>query len=1578
MNPSRLDREGPQNAVHGAAKKAMSSLPTSFHPRKWWSSCFRFALHLGGSFSRFLRSFHRKPATPPVGLGTAVMWPMPLPFPGVCRSSGAQSEKSSCDLQRGINFTIALLNWLHLNRPETCPSEIVLGSSLNKVQWRVVRQIQTTMAAWDEMESITMANMGRAATKIADIESLLGRLHTFAEGVFQEFDESFPDLSGSSRLHGSKQKFSPGLQVESAGNVVGCIPTALASTAKPIIADRLDFQSEPSFDPSPFLDEQCRFIFQDPMSAAKKPDESFQEPPAVRIFGSDKEVWNLLWKLDQSGRLGAVKEEAVYTGFQAGLFSVGKDQNKDRLIFDSRPFNELESPPGRFIGSMASAANLTEIHLKEDQILTMSGTDLREFYYSFLVSKSREARNSLLIQTTPERIQGWRCLSEDLVGYKGVVFLALRTLAMGDTCAVELAQTAHIGILHQLGMISEKNLISMTRAIPRSLFSLGVVIDDLIMFQIVAAGTNLACEETFGKQQMEAALERFESLGLIPHRGKTFFQDETAEFWGAMVEGRRGYVRASLRRVIPVLFATVGVLKLGVCSFGLLETLIGCWTSIFLFRRRLLSIFNVAYEALQRDARQNEVFKLSPGLVEELLLCVGLGPLAATYLRGKDQTQVYCSDASSRSYAVCAATLPVWLQSEVHRFRLRKTVWVKLLSPLKALNRLKGILPPAEELPAGVPLPSHPLWLELATVPQFKCIKKVLTKEGSHINVDELKGILVTERLAAHDSFPSRFFSLADSQVALGAVLKGRSSSLGLNTLLQGSLPVHLGCGMAGSYGFCPSESNCADDPTRNVPVRSPTKCPSSWWPNEVEFSEERRLEMFDDWLASYGTSEWDLSGLPSLDELSGVVDEDPGWKRTKKSKKFFTGCANKKAQRNRTVPLVSAAEFSEAYSSTRETDDSLSAREPTQGQSFSACSSFTPEVSRSQSATVPPASQFRQVPSAELLGLPRLSERAIAALKRVPRAQFIFPKDWKVSNDCRPDFAGYLDLYSGKRGVAKAVSSGKFCWSITFEIELGEQQNVLLEENQKLIAELIASKAVHTCGAAIACRSFSRAVRPPVRSRSCPEGFQQLSAVMQQKVDEGNVHALWLASIIRLCRTSEVRYWVENPDGSFLWWLACWRELGAHIPENSWRVDYCMAGAPWRKRTRIFTDLQVKGERVMCDRSHQHRRLVGWSRVHRKPWTRVAQEYPRRFCAWLSNAILHDAGLLPGRKRVSPSTMAKQTSARIGEAQNPGPRHRGPRQRRPLQTLLNVSLVEPGTELLGERTWESLRRWSLRSMDETCFDSLARCPQTLCLLIECFGQYLYKEGHSLYVLRQLITHVQRWKPSFKGHFAGAWQLVAKWEQVEPLRHRTPLPLVLYKAMLSIGLMWKWYRFSGIMVLAFRGLCRPGEPLAAKRSDLLLARDLVVEDPAVVYLKIQNPKGRRRGIGTVQHTKIVDADSAKFLDWVFHALPRDSSLFPGSAGSFRRRWDKILQFLQVPQSFQITPASLRSGGAIAEYRSNQDLSLIMWRMRIKHMGTLQHYIQEVGAASIFVELPQNSRERVQEAALLCDALFNQF
>jgi len=194
--------------------------------------------------------------------------------------------------------------------------------------------------------------------------------------------------------------------------------------------------------------------------------------------------------------------------------------------------------------------------------------------------------------------------------------------------------------------------------------------------------------------------------------------------------------------------------------------------------------------------------------------------------------------------------------------------------------------------------------------------------------------------------------------------------------------------------------------------------------------------------------------------------------------------------------------------------------------------------------------------------------------------------------------------------------------------------------------------------------------------------------------------------------------------------------------------------------------------------------------------------------------------------------------------------------------------------------------------------------------------------------------------------------------------------------MVTVGILWKWYRWAGVMMIAYEGICRPGEAINALRSDLVLGRDLVVEDISTSYLVIRKPKGRRRGIGSVQHVKIENLEVSLYLDRVFGRLERHEPLFAGSPAAFRTRWDRVLKFLQIPLSLSLTPASLRAGGAISAYRQNQEIAKILWRMRLRHIGTLQHYLQEVGAATIFSELPSRSRFLVENAAILYSAIIS--
>ena len=419
--------------------------------------------------------------------------------------------------------------------------------------------------------------------------------------------------------------------------------------------------------------------------------------------------------------------------------------------------------------------------------------------------------------------------------------------------------------------------------------------------------------------------------------------------------------------------------------------------------------------------------------------------------------------------------------------------------------------------------------------------------------------------------------------------------------------------------------------------------------------------------------------------------------------------------------------------------------------------------------------------------------------------------------------------------------------------------------------------------------------------------------------------------------------------------------------------MDYCRCNCPWRKRTRFLTNCHLRGQSLFCLRDHEHRKLVGWSRIHKACWTRVAQTYPNILCKWISLALLIDAGLRPDRKHINLASICGKIG-RIGEASKPGPRY--PRQSsRPVHLLDNATLiVEAGTELIGSRVWERFRAWCLRSLRVSTFEQLIVCPQTLVELLEAFGRDLFAEGASLYLYRHLLTAVQRWQPDFRPFMSRAWQLVVRWESLDPVRHRTPLPLVLFRAMVSIASLWGWRRFLGIMLLSYFGICRPGEPLGATRFDLLLPRDLVYEQPDVCFLCIRRPKSRRRGLGVVQHAKVTSASVVAALDSVFSGLQAGEPLYAGSPSSFRRRWDAILAALGVPKTLGLTPASMRSGGAITAYRADEDIVKIFWSMRLKSLQTFSHYLQEVGALSVFGELPFDSRLRIERAAELYPVL----
>ena len=410
-------------------------------------------------------------------------------------------------------------------------------------------------------------------------------------------------------------------------------------------------------------------------------------------------------------------------------------------------------------------------------------------------------------------------------------------------------------------------------------------------------------------------------------------------------------------------------------------------------------------------------------------------------------------------------------------------------------------------------------------------------------------------------------------------------------------------------------------------------------------------------------------------------------------------------------------------------------------------------------------------------------------------------------------------------------------------------------------------------------------------------------------------------------------------------------------------KVDYCMFGCPWQKRTRFRTDLHLRDQKLFCSGKLLHVRLRGRCRERGVNYTQLAEPYRRALCHAIATAIGIDCRFLGGlRKKLDISSCARGGHARIGEAANPGPRlGRGPRG----GDLTEVELLEPATIAMRARIWTSFVTWIDEHVGGGVFPWVLGQPSTLVDLLISFGHSAYREGLSLSYYRQLLAHVQRENLAVRPFMSLAWQLVTKWELMEPTNHRPPLPEPILAAMISLGLAWGWNQWTCTLIFSFFGACRVGEVLHASREHLLLPSDLLSDTP-IAYLKIINPKSRRRG-ARIQYATVSEARFMPLLEqvWSREVFPRTGTLYGGSAGAFRTRWNAVLKKLQIPKSARLMPGSLRAGGAVWLHKQGVPIADVLWRLRLQHQKTLTFYLQEVTAESVLPSLPEGVRDVIR-------------
>ena len=824
------------NSGEAAHRRLPGASASPVQSGELWSFFFSVLGRAKTPLASFWHSLRSAPPGKLPGQGGRI-WPMPVPFPELHRRGGKRC-RSDVPRKLALNATILILSWLYLGQPPVPRRSDVLGlgTPLSSAQWAVVETLSRGVKAWNGHPMVGPEAMGRNAAKVESCEEMFSAL--------ERAGDSGAPLPG----HGFMS-----------AKVCGSLDLEPASLAQSVVPERFRFFERPSFDPMPYLSRDSREVFQRPLDFARViPDE---EPvPRTQVRCSREAALRLLTVLDQSGRLALRPAGQIRKRVLNGIFAIPKDLERDRMILDARAPNQAESIQQPWLRSMASVEQLQWIELKETEELRVSAEDLREYYHCFRIEEQRIRRNGLALKFRPSELRHLSCYEPSLER-ADFVRPCLRTLAMGDSCAVGIGQESHLSVLLRTGAVRVEQLVTLSGRPPRTNIIAGLLIDDFAVIEKVAKGSEAREHEAPGL--MKRVHAGYAAAKMPRHEGKSIAAADKAEFWGGELDGREGVFRPAARRSVPLASLLLRAVAGGKATPELLEVFAGSLVSIFQFRRRLMSILDKIYsEPLGVPPRG--VFVMSAALKDELLTSAVLLSQASIDFRTPGAPVLVASDASSKSEAAVFAEITEAASSELCRHGLQKGLWAKLLKPVDALMRERGELADDLQLPSGV-YSSHPCWETVCKTLQFKQLGRTkYPGKRRHINIGELRAALAAEAWVGRRWPSRRYVHLQDSQVSLATLVKGRSSSGSLNTELKKSLGDYLGFNVKASYGFIKTHLNPADDPTRGKAVRPAVEDPPEWLQGLLRGS----FEQFDAFLRRSGVHLDQLRELPPSEEL--------------------------------------------------------------------------------------------------------------------------------------------------------------------------------------------------------------------------------------------------------------------------------------------------------------------------------------------------------------------------------------------------------------------------------------------------------------------------------------------------------------------------------------------------------------------------------------------------------------------------------------------------------------------------------------------------------------------------------------
>ena len=483
-------------------------------------------------------------------------------------------------------------------------------------------------------------------------------------------------------------------------------------------------------------------------SAYAVPTPSLMTPhPPVRVprfhGASPVEYRRLICRMASLGMVSFTDSPVVVNA----VFAVRKDGNQQRLIIDARGANLCfaDSPLVELPNPEVTAA----LQVPQGARLYTAKVDLDNFYHRLLLPEWMQPFFAL--PAVPSSLLG-------VAGPDRMVYPCCRTLPMGWSHSVYLAQAAHESVLRMAGFSDQDRLsASADKRVDRIRHQ--VYIDDLMMFGLDPAAIALA------QDRYLAVVTR---IGLPPKLSKLVRPSAgRVECLGIEVDGSALTIGLAPAKLWALVVSTRQLISRGACTGLELAQLVGRWTWAMMPCRPALAVFGSVYRFIEKAGRRR--FALWVSTIRELEAATGLAPLLRSSLSDRLFSRAVAVDASSTGLGVVAT---------------RRGAGGDFLN-----------------------LPEDGWQVIVASKWAYP----------DHINVLEVRAAATAVRWAIkhREALGSRLRLFSDSLVAVGALSKGRSSSPTLLRRLRSVSAWLLASGMRLLLSWIPSELNPADEPSR-------------------------------------------------------------------------------------------------------------------------------------------------------------------------------------------------------------------------------------------------------------------------------------------------------------------------------------------------------------------------------------------------------------------------------------------------------------------------------------------------------------------------------------------------------------------------------------------------------------------------------------------------------------------------------------------------------------------------------------------------------------------------------------------